>query len=257
MQLRTTLCIVLACIAWVSFYISGLKDEVVEEASPSATMRGRALLRVTAAAVEQKVQAPRCENFKRKVTSKEPSKLDLWYGEHAERWRDAYVVPDAKVIFCQIHKVGSTKWLRLLRWLDGQDYNAFPHLWVGTRPGNLSTLRHYPKREALEMMFDPKWTKIVVVRDPLDRLRSAYFSKVNTSTKHPNSSLEQIAQPLNVPIERLKELSFDDFVTRVEAGIREEHVSNLHWRPQTEACSLGHFQKCYQYVTWLGDFGIF
>ena len=151
----------------------------------------------------------KCSKYRQRAVASEQEELnDFYYGQQAGRWLDAYVIPDAHLIFCQIHKVGSTKWLRLLRWLDGQDYNAFPHLWYGDKPGNLTTLRHLGRKRALEMMFDPNWTKIVAIRDPLDRLRSAYFSKVARSSPLSPESAAVFARELNVSIEGLLTLSF-------------------------------------------------
>ena len=200
------------------------------------------------------VEAPKrklqCSDYEQRA-AKVPDEFDSYYAKQAEKWLDAYVVPGANLIFCQVHKVGSTKWLRLLRWLDGQDYNQFPHLWWGDRPANLSTLRHYGKPRALEMMFDPNWTKIVAVRDPLDRLRSAYFSKVNRSRPLPNVSAQVFADVLKVPLARLRSLSFEEFLVRVENGMREHNMADLHWRKQSTACSLGHFKKCYQHTFFM------
>lgn len=192
-----------------------------------------------------------CLSFRQAHPSRAPEKFDRIYGQHSSRWLDAYVIPDAQVIFCQIHKVGSTKWLRLLRWLDGQDYNMFPHWWFGNRPGNLTTLRHLGRKRALEMMFDPNWTKIVAIRDPLDRLRSAYFSKVARSWPLPNESAAVFARELNVTIEGLRTVSFADFLVRVENLMREHSFADPHWRKQSDACSLGHFKKCYDYVMFM------
>ena len=161
------------------------------------------------------------------------------------------MIPDAKLIFCPQYKVGTNEYMRLLRWLDGQDYNVFnpynqSHS-AGRNVFNLTELNAYSYEAALQMMFDSDWAKLVVVRDPLDRLRSAYFDKIRRRHKNP----QQFATALNMPIPALWNLSFAAFVRRVDAQLKRK-VVNIHWMPQAQACNLTRFKKYYQYVLPLG-----
>ena len=194
-------------------------------------------------------QAGQCSNFgisfRKKHTQSEISLSQLPAG-----WSQApFVVPDAKLIFCPQFKVGTTEFVRLLRWVDGQDYNVHPHFKVGDRWGNLTTLADFGPKAALQMMLDSAWIKLVIVRDPLDRLRSAYLDKIKG--KHSKTSQREFADALNVRIPTLSKLSFAAFVRRVEAQMKK-NVSNVHWRMQAQRCGLEHFKKYYQYVLHMG-----
>ena len=167
-------------------------------------------------------QAGQCSNFgisfRKKHTQSEISLSQLPAG-----WSQApFVVPDAKLIFCPQFKVGTTEFMRLLRWLDGQDYNVHPHFQVEGRPGNLTTLADFEMKAALEMMLDSAWIKLVVVRDPLHRLRSAYLDKIKIVAANGSKHIqEKYADALNVRIPTLSNLSFATFVRRVEAQMKK------------------------------------
>ena len=195
-----------------------------------------------------------CTNFGGwDIPKRQPSKSDIEFSQQQPiRWLSTLVVPDAKLIFCPQYKVGTNEFLRLLRVLDGQDYNTMgsKHYIVGKNSlkiaYNLTLLREF-RHDALQMMFDSDWAKLVIVRDPLDRLRSAYFDKIRR--RHPDQKV--FAKALNVPVPVLRSLTFADFVRRVDAQMKR-NVTNVHWQKQAQACGLTHFKKCYQYVLHMG-----
>ena len=194
-------------------------------------------------------QAGQCSNFGISFRKKH-TQSEISFSQLPARWQAPFVVPDAKLIFCPQFKVGTTEFMRLLRWLDGQDYNVHPHFQVENRPGNLTTLENFGQKAALQMMLDSAWIKLVVVRDPLDRLRSAYLDKIKGAAKRSEHSQQKLAHALNVRIPTLSNLSFAAFVRRVEAQMKK-NVFNVHWSPQAQQCGLEHFKK-YYYVLHMG-----
>ncbi|CAK9071237.1 unnamed protein product [Durusdinium trenchii] len=224
LRLFVVVVLVAVTLAWVSFYIYGIEQPF--------SFRFRRKPEVPVAKIS-------CADWRQKEVSSNLTDFDIWYSEHSDRWLNAFVVPEENLIFCQIQKVDSADWFAVLRWLNqGQ---------------NLTTLRDYERGEALRMMFDPNWTKLAVVRDPLDRLLAAFSTKVNTE-KPPNKNITaEVARVLNVPWHRLRKrkVTFPEFVVRVAAGIRERLVVSDFWRKQAEFCSLGHFKKTYQYVMYM------
>ncbi|CAE7368169.1 unnamed protein product [Symbiodinium natans] len=192
-----------------------------------------------------------CTNYgSRDVPRGPPSQSDIGFSKQLPaHWLRTIVIPDAKLIFCPQYKVGTREYLRLLQWLDGQDYNRRPQEQthsVRRNSFNLTELEEFGNEAALRMMFDSDWAKLVVVRDPLDRLRSAYFDKIRRE-KAPT----KFAKALNVPVQALKNLSFAAFVRRVGAQMKRK-VANIHWGMQAQACGLRRFKKCYQYVLHMG-----
>ena len=101
---------------------------------------------------------------------------DYIYG--ANGYHTAPVVLEShKLLFFTIPKIGCTVWLKLFRRMMGYDD------WKTGRPYNplmngLTYLYHYSLENATVMMNDPTWTRAIVVRDPKERLVSAYLDKV-------------------------------------------------------------------------------
>ena len=160
------------------------------------------------------------------------------------RWLDAFVVPEARLIFCQVPKVDALgdwrkllsqrfqglheqrNWTRLREsWFEA-DISASLSMVVFTEQMQIAmaygaycflhiflcfsscqrhplttfaaTSKDYGRSQALRMMFDSSWTKLVLLRDPLDRLRSVFVSKVNNEKPQPRAALEELAKGLNV-----------------------------------------------------------
>jgi hypothetical protein len=90
------------------------------------------------------------------------------------------VIEKYKLIFFTTPKIGTTVFKQLFRrmmgfsdWPIDKDPNI-PHnpLWNG-----LQYLYHYPPKKIQEFLTSPNWTRAVFVRDPKDRVLSAYLDK--------------------------------------------------------------------------------
>ena len=99
-------------------------------------------------------------------------------------------------------------------------------------------------------MQDPAWTKMAVVRDPLDRLRSAYLDKILSASDPQNHWLTE--NLFGLPFENFTSTSFSNFLSRVEVGMRHslDH-EDRHWQRQARLCDLGRFLPYYQHVFFL------
>ena len=164
----------------------------------------------------------------------------------SDAWLAPFVIPSRRIVFCDVQKAGSSRWLRLLRWLAGSpDWDGNPHFLDSEgHPGGLRRLEHLPREEAVQIMRDPKWTKIAVVRDPLDRLRSAYLDRVVGATE-PNEIFEK---RLFAHYQSLASMSFSDFLARVELGMHFLENEDVHWQRQSRRCDLGKFLPLYHHV---------
>jgi hypothetical protein len=102
-------------------------------------------------------------------------------------YRARYYAPvvshEFKLLFVPIPKVACTQWLQLFRRLAGEEN------WKDRRAGlpytpdtnGLTYLSDYSVVEADEMLTSPEWTRAVFIRDPKERLLSAYLDKVVNS----------------------------------------------------------------------------
>lgn len=139
-----------------------------------------------------------------------------------------------RFVFFSIPKVACTEWLRVFMRLQGvDDWRADPH-YRTDRP----LLSQFSTQECTEILASAEWYKAVFVRDPVDRLLSAYLDKF----VHRRSYIvQQFVTGEN-------ELSLDQFVDLVvdpnTDPDRPEGVhrgTNPHWRPQSMVGGLGRF----------------
>jgi hypothetical protein len=129
---------------------------------------------------------------------------------------EPFVVPGHRLLFCTTPKVASSAWLRLLRRMDGQPgWTDHPNFILGSCTANLTKVKDYSGTEQEAMLTSKRWLRVVVVRDPAERLLSAYLDKVRNGgdTKH---QLQKYASDLHVGNSTLLgNLSFPDFTQRV------------------------------------------
>jgi hypothetical protein len=90
------------------------------------------------------------------------------------------VIEKYKLVFFTVPKVGCTIWKKLFRRMMGyQDWKTTePH---DPETNGLVYLSHYNTSRATEIMNDPEYTKAIFLRDPKERLLSAYMDKVVSS----------------------------------------------------------------------------
>ncbi|CAE7258419.1 CHST8 [Symbiodinium natans] len=178
--------------------------------------------------------------------------FDYWYANQSDAWLSPFVIPSHRLVFCYVPKCGTSRWQTFLRWLVGvQDWASNPHNRdANGYIGGLMQLKHLPRAEAIQIMLDPSWTKMAVVRDPLDRLRSAYLDKIAGGNDPNNTHLTK--DLFGLPYEAFNATNFPDFVTRVEFGMHHalEH-ENPHWQRQSRTCDLGKFLPFYQHVFFM------
>ena len=87
-----------------------------------------------------------------------------------------FFIPKAKLIFFGIPKAGITEWVKFFRHsLGAKDYLSIPHF---KQDKNQFLLGNLHMDKATELLNDPNWTKAVFLRNPYERLLSAYFNKI-------------------------------------------------------------------------------
>jgi len=93
----------------------------------------------------------------------------------------AFVAERTKVIYVPITKAGSTSMLRILADLEGCDVTRYLHLpelvhIQGNYP--LPLLSTLDEARQLELLEDPTWLKLTVVRNPYQRIYSGWEDKL-------------------------------------------------------------------------------
>ena len=164
-----------------------------------------------------------------------------------------YYIPEAKLIFCGIPKVGVTEWVKFFRYaLGAKDYLSLPH-YKEDRMDFLMKKLEYSKAE--ELWNDPTWTKAVFFRNPFERLLSAYMDKFVG-----NSYTQKIFNigNLTAPKSERPVLAFAQFVDRIaDTSPTSDNCQNPnglsactdpHWGPQMMMCGLDYWMPKFDFL---------
>jgi hypothetical protein len=167
-------------------------------------------------------------------------------GKH---WMAQYVVPELRLIVCPISKVSSTMMSRLVLCLGGEarwrEHPYSPHN-ARTLTQNL-TLSRWPLATAASWMRDPSWVRVVVVRDPVERLLSAFRDKIARPSALDSRLVRELAGQLKLPPADLQALPFASFVERLQSVLHHERV-DYHIAPQVNNCGLRQWAGAYDHV---------
>jgi Sulfotransferase family len=148
-----------------------------------------------------------------------------------------------------------------------KDWKTFsPH---DPNSNGLSRLDQYPQNVQLMMLTSPKWTRAMFVRDPLERVLSAYLNKALSTerylkkkccTIYPRRSDDEREKELNLlqkenpncvqlaPYEQqptIENFSFETFVNDFM-----QQCNDIHWRPQNERIRY----KNWKFLNFIGHF---
>ena len=188
-------------------------------------------------------------NVRKTTGSSKTGPFQLSCPTHAAGLHHLYFIPEAKLIFCGIPKVGITEWIKFFRFTWGAgDYLSLPHSKADRGEFFVSKL---PLEKAQELFLDATWTKAVFFRDPAERLLSAYLDKVVkngfTQKYFHIGSLEDTARPI---------LTFEEFVHLVTynntTDINDKRGTHYrvdpHWRPQLFTCGLDSLLPMFNFV---------
>jgi Sulfotransferase family len=175
---------------------------------------------------------------------------------------DPIVIESHKLLFFTVPKNSCTEWKRLFRRM--MNYTD----WSTTDPHNpdsngLRYLGHYHPAKQEEFMTSPNWTRAVFVRDPMQRLLSAFLDKAlgpqqyvrqkccwNAQQKQRNAGNDLYQQQCQV-LSSLKDLPTSQdftFATFVQAFMRQCY--DPHWAPQARRLKPLNWK----YINFVGHF---
>ena len=171
-------------------------------------------------------------------------------GHTNQRFDAPFVVPAHRLVFCKVAKVASSGWLRLLRRMEahagwqGTPYFRDKRNYVG----GVRQMSHLSNTEALRVLRDrANWTRVVIVRDPAERLLSAWLDKIHG---HRDSSYQLAVyskELFGLAQQEFANVSFGDFVERVAYGLAHGIVDQ-HWSPLADNCDLRTWLPAYDLV---------
>ena len=161
-----------------------------------------------------------------------------------------------KVIYCYVPKIGCTNWKKVLKVLSERD--AWPGCYPFSFIRDVVPLSTYSKEERLHRL--KTYYKFMFVRDPLDRLVSAYLDKFHPNGqdkgfhKHYGTYIVKKYRkpPLSLAEEketRGNDVTFPEFVNYVADTKR--YMYNEHWAPYEDLCQpclvdydfIGHYEQ--------------
>ncbi|XP_038870664.1 carbohydrate sulfotransferase 11-like [Salvelinus namaycush] len=165
------------------------------------------------------------------------------------------------LLYCYVPKVACTNWKRVLMVLTGaagphRDPLAIPANEAHV-PGNLRTLSEYSTSQINQRLRS--YLKFVFVREPFERLVSAYRNKFTRSYNtafHKRYGTKIIRQhrpdPQAEALERGDDVSFEEFVYYlVDPATQREEPFNEHWERVHSLCHpcLIHYDVVGKYET--------
>lgn len=175
-------------------------------------------------------------------------KSDIIYYHKFGGWDTApIVVPEYKLVFFTIPKVGCSEFKKLFRGIMGiKDWRSDNHTILHNPKFNgLWYLYDYSPQDANTIMTDPSWTRAMFVRDPRKRLVSAYLDKAVRShgvflqrqccgrfALNGNSELETALncsgyRANQEPNDKRTPITLNEFLQQFIPACDDEH-----WRPQ-------------------------
>lgn len=172
-----------------------------------------------------------------------------------------------KLLYCYVPKVACTNWKRILMILTGKwndtDVLAIPASLAHTQ-GMFRNLSSVPK-EQRDYMLD-SFHKMIIVRNPFERLLSAYRNKLEGDTQSAKYFQDRVGRriikafrqnPSNESLELGHDVSFREFALFLTSKAEElaDVTSNEHWQPISSLCHpcLVKYTLVGKYETLLDD----
>jgi len=175
-------------------------------------------------------------------------KTDMIY--EIGRWGNPIIVPEYKLVFFTLPKVACTEWKLLFRRMYGlPEWPEDVKLIELHDPAknDLMYISNYTMQEAQEMLTGEGWTRAVFVREPKERVLSAFLNKfVEEPTFYVQKCCQEKFFHLDAEREQCKSKKQEgDFVYFLN---RTLDCSNPHWTPQVDAID----NKWWKQISFVG-----
>ncbi|XP_072255007.1 carbohydrate sulfotransferase 9-like [Pyxicephalus adspersus] len=147
-----------------------------------------------------------------------------------------YVEHSHKFIYCEVPKVGCSNWKRIILLLNdslGLTLSELKHYEVHSSP-LLRKLSTYSLAKQQELLAT--YTKVMIVRDPLERVVSAYRDKFlhNDDIYYSKTVTDIIKRRLEIDVNSTNKITFQEFVRFIT--IENPKYRDTHWKPMFQLC---------------------
>lgn len=178
-----------------------------------------------------------------KVDVPEITENDLIY-----KTRSAFVVPEYKLIFFTFPKVACSEWKRMFMRINGN-----PN-WCKIRGFNahdpeknlIKVLHDYEPEVATAMMTSPAWTKAAILREPKERVLSAFLDKAVKEDYYVRKCCQKLPDDNLIKKCTEDEKDFESFLNFVTKY--PDECFDVHWEPQIAKIDL----KWWPYIDLIG-----
>jgi len=162
--------------------------------------------------------------------------------------KSAFVIPEYKLIFFTFPKVACSEWKRMFmrmndvpEWCIVRGINAHDPI-----VNKIQTLREYPTEIVSAMMTSPSWTKAAFVREPKERVLSAFLDK---SVKEPYFAKYCCNKIKNSKMKKkciAGQKDFKSFLFFVSTY--PDECSDVHWEAQVDKID----DKWWPFINFIG-----
>ena len=188
-----------------------------------------------------------------------------------------YIIPEAKLVFCGIPKVGITNWLQFIRYVMGaHDYPSFPHGKPDLKAWKFDTLHPQKQQEIWNSQKKNNntgnnttaWTFAVFLRDPVERLLSAYLDKLSIGQRKIGVEAKRMGFTRETfSFETFIEYLSKDIIVSSSSSSRNPTVNcsaseslpglswctDPHWRPQSFSCGMSEQLSRFDFIGTLDN----
>jgi len=151
-----------------------------------------------------------------------------------------------KLIICAIPKVACTEWVKLMLLLHGQNIST-----PRTRVWDMFTKTKHMKmgslspQEATKIMNDPKWKRVVFLRDPVKRLMSGHLDKIVNVKGWAVENMPGLDE--NSDFHETVNYLWDKMNGTTPMRLPRKHLDPHFWL-QVEPCKLWKFMPLYDFI---------
>ena len=169
------------------------------------------------------------------------------------------LVPALRLAYCSVPKAASTVLKRLFlranglpTWSSG-DENVVHR----SELSGMGTMRGLPAAAANALLRDAAWTRLVVVRDPVERFASAFLNKCRASARNPvcplppGDAARDDPRAVLAALEAAVQVPSDSpHRNQAAAAFDGVHALNAHFMPQALLCDLRLALPAYTVLTY-------
>ena len=163
--------------------------------------------------------------------------------------RTVFVIPEYKLIFITFPKVACSEWKRMFMRINGNpNWCKIRHFDAHNPKNNkISILSDYSTEIATAMMTSPSWTRAAFVREPKERVLSAFLDKSVKEDYFARKCCDKIPNEEDKVSCRQNKKSFKSFLHFVTEY--PEQCFDVHWEAQVAKID----EKWWPYIDFIGQ----